>query len=189
MMKITPIINTNKNNEILDFKNPKITLEDNIVLTPILNSTEFNNKPEIELKIKDIKIEEENRALSPILNKNENEIILEMNGIGPMGPKGERGENGANGNGILRIEKTKTENLIDYYTIYFTNGETFEYQITNGVVHYYDGDYEITPMPYTSQILPTANLIMRDNINIQEIPYYEVSNLSGGITATIGDIN
>ena len=106
-----------------------------------------------------------------------------------MGPKGERGEDGISGNGILRIEKTKTEGITDYYTIYFTNGETFEYQITNGVVYYYDGEYEITPMPYTSQILPTANLVMRNNINVQEIPYFEVSNLSGGITATIGDSN
>lgn len=116
----------------------------------------------------------------------ENELVLEVNGIGPMGPPGQPGENG---NGIQRIEKTSTSGLTDTYTIYFTNGETFEYQIVNGVVHYYDGEYEITPMPYTSQILPTANLIMHNDINIHEIPYSEVSNLSGGITATIGDIS
>lgn len=128
------------------------------------------------------------KNLIPILNNN-NDLILEMNGIGPMGLKGERGDNGEDGNGIVNIEKTRTEGITDYYTIYFTNGTEFEYSIQNGVVYYYDGEYEVTPMPYTSQILPTANLVMHNNVNIREIPYSEVSNLSGGVTATIGDIN
>lgn len=37
-----------------------------------------------------------------------------------------------NGNGIDRIEKTKTEGLTDTYTIYYTNGTTYEYFVTNG---------------------------------------------------------
>ena len=41
-------------------------------------------------------------------------------------------------------------------------------------------------MPYTTQILPTANLAMSTDISIREIPFYEVSNSSGGKTATIG---
>ena len=155
-------------------------------IIPIINGDKGNSNI-VESNLPTLS-SQNNQALVPVIDNN-NDLILEMNGIGPMGPKGERGEKGANGNGILRIEKTKTENLVDYYTIYFTNGDIFEYQITNGIVHYYDGDYEITPMPYTLQILPTTNLIMRNDINIQEIPYYEVSNLSGGITATIGDVN
>lgn len=152
-------------------------------IIPIINTNtgniviEESNLPTLDTK--------SNQSLIPILDDNNN-LILQSNGIGPMGPKGERGDSG---NGILRIEKTRTEGVTDYYTIYFTNGETFEYQIVNGVVYYYDGEYDVTPMPYTSQILPTANLVMRNNVNIQEIPYYEVSNLSGGVTATIGDIN
>ena len=152
-------------------------------IIPIINDNKGNitieepNLPTLESK--------SNKNLIPYLDDNDN-LILQMNGVGPMGPKGERGEKG---NGILRIEKTNTEDLIDYYTIYFTNGETFEYSITNGVIHYYEGDYEVTPMAYTVQILSTENMAMRNNIIVNEIPYSEVSNLSGGVTATIGDIN
>ena len=125
---------------------------------------------------------QDNQNLTPILNNN-NDLVLEMNGMGPMGLTGKTG------NGILKIEKTSTSNYIDTYTIFFTNGTTFEYTIQNGVIYYYEGPYNIIPMPYTTQILPTANLAMSTDLNIQEIPYYEVSNSSGGITATIGDIN
>ncbi len=119
----------------------------------------------------------------PIPIIDEKEIVLEMNGMGPMGPTGKTG------NGIERIEKTGTSGEIDTYTIFFTNGTSFEYNISNAVVYYYDGPYEVIPMVNTAQILPTNNLAMKNDINIQQIPYYEVSNLSGGITATIGDIN
>lgn len=123
----------------------------------------------------------QNKQPTPIIE--EKELILEMNGIGPMGPPG------LQGNGIERIEKTGTSGEVDTYTIYFTNGTIFNYEITNGVVYYYDGPYEVSPMPYTAQILPTSNLAMREDVNVKEIPYYETSNSSGGYTATIGDIN
>lgn len=121
-----------------------------------------------------------NQQPIPIIN--EKEIVLEVNGIGPMGPPG------IQGNGIARIEKTSTSGIVDTYTIYFTNGTTFNYEIVNGVVYYYDGPYDVTPMPYTMQILPTSNLVMSEDVNVREIPYYETSNTSGGYTATIGDI-
>lgn len=151
--------------------------------------------PIINIDKKNIVIEDPNlptltskktNDLKPILG-NEDELILQMNGVGPMGPKGEPGRPGEDGNGILSIEKTRTEGLTDYYRIEFTNGETFEYSIQNGVVYYYNGPYEVTPMPYSSQILPTTNLAMSTDIKVNEIPYSEVSNLSGGLTATIGD--
>ncbi len=34
--------------------------------------------------------------------------------------------------GIRKIEKTKTEGLVDTYTVYYTNDTTWEYQVTNG---------------------------------------------------------
>ena len=105
------------------------------------------------------------------------------------GRPGRPGPPGPAGNGIVKIEKTSTSGVVDTYTIFFTNGTTFSYEITNGVIYYYEGPYDVIPMPYTAQILPTANLAMSDNVNVQEIPYYEVSNPSGGMTATIGDIN
>lgn len=39
---------------------------------------------------------------------------------------------GDTGNGIEYIEKTSTEGLVDTYTIYYTNGTTTTYQVTNG---------------------------------------------------------
>ena len=120
------------------------------------------------------------KDIIPFIDENDN-LILEMSGQGPQGPKG------PTGNGIDRIEKTSTSGIVDTYTIYFTNGNTFNYEIVNGVIYYYDGPYEVTPMANTSQILPTNNLVMQEDVTIHEIPYQEVSNLSGGLTATIGD--
>lgn len=48
----------------------------------------------------------------------------------------------------------------------------------------YNGEYEITPQ-VESQILQTRNKIMRNNMQINEIPYYETSN-EYGKTAYIG---
>lgn len=151
MSKITPIINTEKTNIIVDESN---------LLTLTANKS---------------------NDIIPYIDEND-DIILQMSGPGPQGPIGPAG------NGILKIEKTSTSDVVDTYTIYFTNGTTFSYEITNGKVYFYDGPYEVVPMPYTAQILPTANLAMSDNVNVKEIPYYETSNTSGGYTATIGDI-
>lgn len=117
---------------------------------------------------------------------NKNTIEISRNA---EGRPGRPGPPGPAGNGIAKIEKTSTSGIVDTYTIFFTNGSTFSYDIVNGIIYYYDGPYDVIPMPHTAQILPTANLAMSDNVNIQEIPYYEVSNSSGGYTATIGDIN
>ena len=142
---------------------------------PINNSVSISsstNSPLVKMK--------ENQP-KPIID--DGDIVIEVNSVGLPGPAGKQG------NGIDRIEKTSTSGLIDTYTIFFTDGREFEYQITNGEVHYYDGPYEVTPMVNTTQILPTANLFLSENVNVNQIPYYEVSNPSGGKTATIGDFN
>ena len=43
----------------------------------------------------------------------------------------------------------------------------------------YKGDYEFTPLPFQEQILDTTNKILKENIKIKEIPYYETSNVYG----------
>lgn len=48
------------------------------------------------------------------------------------GPQGEPGTPGVPGNGIDHIEKTATEGKFDTYTIYFTDGTTYEYIVKNG---------------------------------------------------------
>ena len=51
---------------------------------------------------------------------------------GKTGPQGIQGERGETGNGILSVEKTATVDNVDTYTITFTNGTTYSYQVTNG---------------------------------------------------------
>lgn len=50
----------------------------------------------------------------------------------------------------------------------------------------YDGAYDVIPMAWEGQTLPTAMKLLRENVTVQEIPYYEVSNQSGGVTVNIG---
>lgn len=49
----------------------------------------------------------------------------------------------------------------------------------------YSGVYEVTP-DRTEQSLSTANKRMLDDVTVHPIPYFEVSNPSGGKTVTIG---
>lgn len=107
-------------------------------------------------------------------------IVLELSGQGPQGPRGPVG------NGIEKIEKTATSGLVDTYTIYFTNGNTFSYEITNGKVFYYDGEYTVTPKANEEQTLATSELVMREDVTVTKIPYYITSNTTGN-TAIIGD--
>lgn len=51
----------------------------------------------------------------------------------------------------------------------------------------YDGDYTIRPQPWTEIVLPTAAKRMRDDLTVLRIPFAQVSNEYGGLTATIGD--
>lgn len=50
----------------------------------------------------------------------------------------------------------------------------------------YDGNYAVTPA-VTEQTLKTAQKKMVADVKIKKIPYFEVSNNSGGTTATIGN--
>ena len=49
----------------------------------------------------------------------------------------------------------------------------------------YEGEYEVTPR-FVAQTLPTADRLMTKDVIIEEIPYAEVSNNSGGTTVVIG---
>lgn len=51
----------------------------------------------------------------------------------------------------------------------------------------YEGPYVSVP-GVDEQILNTKNKIMADNVTIQKIPYFEVTNNSGGTTASIGNL-
>lgn len=49
----------------------------------------------------------------------------------------------------------------------------------------YEGSYRVTPA-LSSQTLGTAHKLMQADVVVEEIPYAEVKNNSGGKTATIG---
>lgn len=49
----------------------------------------------------------------------------------------------------------------------------------------YTGDYEVTPK-VESQTMHTKDKHMTDDVKINAIPYFEVSNNAGGITIYIG---
>ena len=55
------------------------------------------------------------------------------------------------------------------------------------VYEHYEGEYIINPK-ITSQTLETKDKIMDDDVTVNEIYYNETENLSGGLTAQIGDI-
>ena len=52
---------------------------------------------------------------------------------------------------------------------------------------YYDGEYNIMP-DWDDITLETEQKSMAENVTVQKIPYHETTNLSGGITVTIGGI-
>ena len=71
--------------------------------------------------------------------KKETSTLDVMNGVagkdGKTPVKGvdyKDGEKGDDGIGITSVAKTKTEGLVDTYTITFTDGSTFNYDVTNG---------------------------------------------------------
>lgn len=50
----------------------------------------------------------------------------------------------------------------------------------------YEGDYDVTPT-VEGQELRTKNRYMMDDVTIRAIPFYEVSNQTGGNTVYIAD--
>lgn len=49
----------------------------------------------------------------------------------------------------------------------------------------YDGNYRVRPTGDEQRLL-TSDKLMTDDVIVESIPYYEVSNTSGGTTAIIG---
>ena len=58
--------------------------------------------------------------------------VLAQGKNGTDGTNGTNGTNGANGVGILKVEKIRSEGLVDTYTITLTNGATYDFTVTNG---------------------------------------------------------
>lgn len=50
----------------------------------------------------------------------------------------------------------------------------------------YEGDYEVTPK-VDAQTMPTKGKLMEEDVTIKSIPFFDVSNTSGGSTVYIGN--
>ena len=50
----------------------------------------------------------------------------------------------------------------------------------------YQGAYEVTPK-VEAQTMPTKHKVLKDDITVKSIPYFNVSNTSGGSTVYIGN--
>ena len=88
----------------------------------------------------------------------------------------------------ISIDQTSSQ-IIDIDTIPLENIEVkqdgININITTNEVPNYEGEYIVTPK-VTEQTLPTAQTLLERDVTIEKIPYFEVSNISGGMTASIG---
>ena len=63
---------------------------------------------------------------------------------------------------------------------------TITYGIGTGLnIQQYEGEYDIIPKAFEDEILNTKNKRLSKDITVKEIPYYETSNVSGGLTVYI----
>lgn len=78
------------------------------------------------------------------------------------------------------------------FTVQFESQTEFNTPLNFGEVQIvtdadpYEGAYDATPKP-TQQTLPTKGKIMTQDVTVRAIPYFDVSNLSGGQTIYIAN--
>ena len=60
---------------------------------------------------------------------------------------------------------------------------------SGGSVPVYSGSYTAVPKVEEEVVLPTANKLLAENVTVSKVPFYEVTNLSGGKTFIIGEMN
>ena len=74
-----------------------------------------------------------------------------------------------------------TENEIKLQGTIYANKTLMGTVNIGGSFDSYKGEYEVVPAR-REQVLETQNKLLKENITIVEIPYAEVSNISGGNT-------
>lgn len=77
-------------------------------------------------------------------------------------------------------------------TLEFGMLDTLSFDVNFGVItesskdyDFYNGSYEVTPKP-TEQVLETKDKVMKKNVDVKSIPFYEVDNTKG-TTVIIGE--
>ena len=59
--------------------------------------------------------------------------------------------------------------------------------VHTGIPPAYTGPYDVTPASYLDQTLETKDKLMGDNVRVQKIPSFLVSNPQGGNTFIVGE--
>lgn len=81
-------------------------------------------------------------------------------------------------------KKTGYEDTFEEFKSHF--GAYLESNTSIIDVDEYTGQYIVTPLPDLEQILRTNNKVLKHNIVVEPIPYFQTSNDAGGYTVTIG---
>ena len=96
-------------------------------------------------------------------------------------------KNGEQGNGIAKVEKIKTVDLIDTYRMTFDDGSTFDYQINNGGGSSADEKVKLNSTAKEAKYL--NELIDNATIKVDTDNNYLVVKKIEGQTVTVADIN
>lgn len=51
----------------------------------------------------------------------------------------------------------------------------------------YEGEYNVIPKAYEEQVLQTKEKTLLENVTVQKVPFYEISNAGGGTTVYIAE--
>lgn len=63
-------------------------------------------------------------------------------------------------------------------------GQTEYVRVIESEAPEYDGTYEVTPTD-AAQTLQTAHRLLRQDVTVNGVPYFETGNESGGVTVSI----
>ena len=113
-------------------------------------------------------------------------VKIKKGANGAQGEPGPAGDPGPQGVSITKIEKIKTEDLIDTYQISFSDNTTFEYTISNGSTDY----LKITNKPSIEGVelignktFKDLNIASADALNTTDENLQNLSNLIGDKTS------
>lgn len=88
---------------------------------------------------------------------------------------------------VVRLVNGSRATARDLYFVAKVTDLSNQAKISQNYIFYgvpYDGEYEVTPTA-SEQHLDTANKLLKRDVTVHEVPYYQTSNESGGYTVSI----